>query len=459
MNKTSHSYVSRTTPGYAAVRGEADPDATVTVNGNPTFRLGAYYFGSDNFDNTSNGGFAELETYAALAQTNADGEETDDLVSSVTNQVYLAQSPETFAYDADGNQTLIATKTGLWRVTYNGENRPVRWVRDSDGAVITMSYDHMGRRRTKNSKRFYYDGYLQVADSDGNRYVWDPTEPTATRPLAWMHGETISYYTHDGNKNVSEVITNDGTVAAHYEYAPFGATILQRGDSLSTNPWRFSSEYAEDDTATVYYNYRHYEPVIGRWLSRDSIGEVDVSLYVFLCNDMLGYTDRLGCVSESEKICNKVLKDIWGKDSYLKNWFKENAPIGCMMPRVLCKECCDENELGNTVGRSNTGSMSDITLCAMKGRNASDYSSTLQHELIHAIDLCKVKKSRFNCEEAVQSEINAYRVGSCASLSEPKQTQCVRNMAKKSAIRYFRCRGQNIDKIIEKILRKEKHGY
>ncbi len=192
--------------------------------------------------------------------------------------------------DDDGNQTLVTTKTGLWRVTYNGENRPVRWVRDSDGAVITMSYDHMGRRRTKNGRSFYYDGYLQIADSDGNRYVWDPTEPTATRPLAWMHGETISYYTHDGNKNVSEVITNDGTVAAHYEYAPFGATILQRGDSLSTNPWRFSSEYAEDDTATVYYNYRHYEPVMGRWMSRDPIEEVGgLNVYVFCDNDISAF--------------------------------------------------------------------------------------------------------------------------------------------------------------------------
>ena len=34
-------YTSRTTPGYAAVRGEADPDASVTVNENPTFRPSA----------------------------------------------------------------------------------------------------------------------------------------------------------------------------------------------------------------------------------------------------------------------------------------------------------------------------------------------------------------------------------------------------------------------------------
>ena len=28
--------------------------------------------------------------------------------------------------DADGNQTLIKTSTGVWTVTYNGENRPVQ---------------------------------------------------------------------------------------------------------------------------------------------------------------------------------------------------------------------------------------------------------------------------------------------------------------------------------------------
>ena len=30
-------------------------------------------------------------------------------------------------YDADGNQTLIKTETGIWAVVYNAENRPIRW--------------------------------------------------------------------------------------------------------------------------------------------------------------------------------------------------------------------------------------------------------------------------------------------------------------------------------------------
>ena len=82
-------------------------------------------------------------------------------------------------------------------------------------------------------------------------------------------------------------------MAAHYEYAPFGAVIAQRGASAAANPWRFSSEYAEDDTATVYYNYRHYEPVMGRWLSRDPIGNIfSLNLFAFSFNQQ--YFDFLG---------------------------------------------------------------------------------------------------------------------------------------------------------------------
>ena len=276
-------YVSRTTPGFAAVRGEADPDAAVTVNGRPAYRLGAYFFGGDVFDNSASGGFANLETYAALAQADADGNDADDLVSSVTGQVYVAQSPEAFAYDADGNQTLVTTRTGRWRVEYNGENRPVRWMREGDGKTVTMSYDHMGRRRTKDGQRFFYDGYLQVANERTvsnalvrQSFVWDPTEPVATRPLAWFDAHAPPrLYTHDGNKNVSEAVAAaSGTnatveVVAHYDYAAFGAVIAQKGDCAEANPWRFSSEYEDTDLGLVYYNYRHYEPVTGRWLSRD----------------------------------------------------------------------------------------------------------------------------------------------------------------------------------------------
>ena len=290
-------YTSRTTPGYAAVRGEADPNVTVTVNENPTRRLGSYYFGSDLFDNTAASGLANLETYATLAQTAANGEETEDLVSSTTNQVYLAQSSDTFAYDDDGNQTLITTKTGLWRVTYNGENRPIRWVRDSDNTTLTMAYDYKGRRRVKNDQRFFYDGYLQVADNTGNAYAWDVTEPIATRLLVWTKNDISSYYDFDGNKNVSEVIAADGSVSAHYEYITFGEVVLQHDVSAMSNPWRFSSEFGDEEIGCSYYNYRLFGQIMGSWFGRDPIGESFEScpsLYLFVCNNPINNYDAIG---------------------------------------------------------------------------------------------------------------------------------------------------------------------
>ena len=294
-------YTSRTTPGYAAVRGEAAPEATVTVNENPAFRLGSYYFGSDLFDNSSSGGLANLETYATLAQTAANGDETEDLVSVETNQVYIAQSPETFAYDDDGNQTLITTKTGLWRVTYNGENRPIRWVRDSDNTTLTMAYDYNGRRREKNAQRFFYDGCLQVADNGGNEYAWDCSEPVATRPLTWFSSaldtpHPVLYYTHDGNKNVSEILVSSSRkIVSHYEFAPFGETIVLGEESSVANPWRFSSEFADDEIGCVYYNYRHYDQITGRWIIRDIVDLMsDWPEYGVGLGNMISHHDCLG---------------------------------------------------------------------------------------------------------------------------------------------------------------------
>ena len=214
----------------------------------------------------------------------------------------------------DPNAPQSVPATGIWQVTYNGENRPILWENvsansptpnSSTSPQISMSYDRMSRRREKNNQRFFYDGYLQIANFEHQTsniklqtFIWDPTEPVATRQLVWNSStsqpfnHSTSYYTHDGNKNVSEVVGVDGSVSAHYEYTPFGAGAVQQGESSTVNPWQFSSEFAEDDTATVYYNYRHYEPVMGRWMERDPIEE-DGGLCLYGYNGL----DRFGLVS------------------------------------------------------------------------------------------------------------------------------------------------------------------
>ena len=236
-------------------------------------------------------------------------------------------SPE---FDLDGNQTLIRTSTGTWRVTYNGENRPVAW---SNGTtVVTMAYDRMGRRvvcdmsvsgSLAESKRFAYDNYLLVQESNlatSNRpqatsqsFVWDPTEPVATKPLATSHQPqaTSYYYVHDGNKNVSALVSGASTVAAAYVYAPFGAVTSSSGVLAATNPFRFSSEYHDDTLGLVYYNYRHYNPADGRWTSRDKVMAVEE--YLACRNNTSSLIDLLGLTSLPEFVPPKVsMKEIPG---------------------------------------------------------------------------------------------------------------------------------------------------
>jgi RHS repeat-associated protein len=210
---------------------------------------------------------------------------------------YTAVDDFTPQFDDDGNQTLIKTPTGIWSVTYNGENRPIFWAQGTN--TIAMSYDRMGRRVMKNNQRFVYNGYLQIADSNGNAYIWDPTEPIATRPLVWQHGDSVLYYAHDGNKNVSEVVSDENEISAHYEYAPFGVVALAIGDFALLNSWRFSSEYFDDETDTVYYIFRHLDTANGRWLTRDVVDEVGgANLYGF-CFNYCFDNDFCGCIVDT----------------------------------------------------------------------------------------------------------------------------------------------------------------
>ena len=174
-------------------------------------------------------------------------------------------------------------------------------------------------------------------------FAWDPTEPVATRPITMQRQGGWSFFcTHDGNKNVSEVVSFQQArgVPAHYEYAPFGAvteatrnTTITAFDVRTLNPFRFSSEYADDTLGLVYYNYRHYEPVTGRWLSRDAKGEEGV--YVFINNCSIFNYDKLGLTlvtSDKPFPGAQNMFDLWGSLDELTFSLPKKLPSNLMLP-------------------------------------------------------------------------------------------------------------------------------
>ncbi len=81
------------------------------------------------------------------------------------------------------------------------------------------------------------------------------------------------YYTHDLLKSTTALFGIRAGRRALYEYGPYGNILRMEGNAAEDNPFRFSSEYADDELGLVYYNYRYYNPQNGRWISRDPVIE------------------------------------------------------------------------------------------------------------------------------------------------------------------------------------------
>lgn len=267
------------------------------------------------------------------------------------------------SYDPDGNQTKVKTASGEWEIIYNALNQAIRFTQGTKR--IECLYDYMGRRVEKSvyegeslqtKKRFLYKGYLQIADLDAtnetetappilrNLYLWDPAEPAATRVLAMRHfDETRSnpedmYFTHDNLKNTIALFGIQAGRRALYEYGPFGAVIKSDGNMAMENSFRFSSEYHDDETGLIYYNYRYLNTMDGRWISRDSMQEPwSLNLYRAFDNRSTTQVDLLGLRSAG---------GTWRNYPWLPSNLQDDILSKMMKQRLqLCTEICNGSEL------------------------------------------------------------------------------------------------------------------
>ncbi|MCD4780544.1 MAG: RHS repeat-associated core domain-containing protein [Candidatus Omnitrophica bacterium] len=112
-----------------------------------------------------------------------------------------------------------------------------------------------------------------------------------------MVSGTDSYtYLYDGNGNVGQMLNSStGAIEAHYEYDPYGNSVLESGALASSNPYRFSTKYFDSEYGLYYYGYRYLDPETGRWLNRDPIEENGgLNLYSFALNEPINIFDLLG---------------------------------------------------------------------------------------------------------------------------------------------------------------------
>ena len=339
-------------------------------------RGGTYSYSYDNIGNRK----TSLEGTDSLPTTYV-----ANRVNQYTDITEGEEVPFVPNYDADGNQTKLRTATGEWEASYNALNQAVSFIQGD--RRIECVYDYLNRRVEKSvyegeslmsRKRFIYHGYLQIAELDATEvlesavpvlrktYLWDPLEPVATRILAMgVFDETGAYvedlyYTHDALKNTTALFGIKAGRRALYEYGPYGSAVKMEGNAAELNPFRFSSEYADDELGLVYYNYRYYNPKDGRWLSRDILGEMHTqNNYAFMKNHAIFRFDLLGMyeydeetkrqTKQFEKMINDCLSKFQGSGQYkahpaalmpqeFYNDYPEEIPPNCLAHAIGCQK-------------------------------------------------------------------------------------------------------------------------
>jgi RHS repeat-associated protein len=132
-----------------------------------------------------------------------------------------------------------------------------------------------------------YDGQQVVADVDRagvtrRAYVNGPGIDNILAMVAYSNGiATTYYYIKDHLGSVHAVADSSGNVVESYRYDAWGRVLgVYDGNgtpltqSAIGNRFLWQGREYSWNTGLYYFRARWYDPVVGRWLSRDPIGEV-----------------------------------------------------------------------------------------------------------------------------------------------------------------------------------------
>ena len=224
-------------------------------------------------------------------------------------------------YDAAGNMLTMpkdpGLETSMYKLKWDAWNRLVAVTNEDDSAVASYTYDGLTRRQTKTdeeaeeTRHYYYNSQWRAVEERvegavipvdrqytwGLRDRWDllRRKRTTTESLDEVH-----YCLRDYLDPVA-IIGTDGEVKERYAYDAFGNVrfLAPDYDSRSTSDfdWEFlfHGEFRDAETGLYNYGYRYYDASLGRWLSRDPIGESGgINLNEFVKNAPSTYLDLIG---------------------------------------------------------------------------------------------------------------------------------------------------------------------
>ena len=206
-----------------------------------------------------------------------------------------------YTYDANGN-LLSKTFTGgdgsLTGATYTYNIFGQLTAASENGQTAAYAYNAQGIRTCKatatSQTYFLLDGGNVVGEHVGSKTV---TYLRGVNLISRSDGSKKTYYLFNAHGDVTELLSDTGTVTHKYDYDAFG--VEKKPDPLDGNPFRYCGEYYDGETKTYYLRARYYDPNIGRFTQQDTHWTTANSIYGDNPQKINEREDKLGLKSYS----------------------------------------------------------------------------------------------------------------------------------------------------------------
>jgi len=298
--------------------GQTDQIATRTLASSPLATTWSYL---DNTGDRRLAGIANTGLAAGQFSTFQFTTTPEDFITSITETsdaaiAYPAAGTQTATYDnlnqltnlsgqaltrdANGNLTADGLRTYSW----DAENRLVGIAYPGlPGKATAFAYDGLGRRTTISETPA--GGGSIVTTS----YIWCGQRVCQARDASnspirsyYKEGEFVPgspaqpiYYGVDQLGSVRRAFASP-TNAPAYAYDPYGVPLQV---TVPLTDFGYAGMLTHAESGLYLTNYRAYDPVAGRWLSRDPLGESSdpaANLYAYVGGNPLKLVDPLGLV-------------------------------------------------------------------------------------------------------------------------------------------------------------------
>jgi len=220
---------------------------------------GSMTYGAPNHVHAVTGLSTVANQYATY---NADGEMVCRNIASGTGHACGGSSPNGAAmtYDAAGR---LATWTAP-----SGTTASDSFLYDNAGNRVLQTTSNTSNGTTTTTDTITFDGYTETSITNGTTTTIKYYSLNGQKVA--MHWNGVLYYLlSDGLGSSTVALKDDGTTQAAQLFAPYGAVRHSSGTMPTT--YNFTGQRLDSETGLLYYNFRYYDPVSGRFVRADTV--------------------------------------------------------------------------------------------------------------------------------------------------------------------------------------------